>query len=267
MTNSGRIKTLMIKGEGKTLKMKSNILVVCLLGTVLLSGCSFSPELMLTQEEQQLIVDYSANLLLKHSDGYHKSLVDTAAERELQAAVAALRAQKQQEEADAENSSTQNNSADSESGGQESPYAPRGEQNLAAALSQNGIEIAYDGFDVCKSYPNDSEEVGAFVLNATEGKDLVVYRFRVNNTSGEDTEVNILDQNPMFRIIVNGEERKNALKTLLLNDLGTLHDVIPAGGSVDEVLVMEVPEEYVAGIESASLLIKANGQESVIPLQ
>ena len=46
----------------------------------------------------------------------------------------------------------------------------------------------------------------------------------------------------------------------------TLHEVIPAGESRDEVLVMEVPEGYVQTIETVSLLIKANGQESVIPL-
>lgn len=262
MKKGGRIKILYDTGEGKTLRKKTKFIIVCLLGTVLLSGCAFSPELMLTEEEQILIADYSADLLLKHSDGYLKTLVDTTAERELQAAVAILRAQRlQEEEADTDSST------DAEEGGQESPYAPKGEQNLATALSQNSIEISYDGFDVCKSYPNDTEAEDAFLLNATEGKDLVVYRFRVTNTSGEDTEVNILDQNPMFRIIVNGEERKNALRTLLMNDLGTLHDVIPAGESRDEVLVMEVPEEYVQTIESASLLIKINGQESIIPLQ
>ena len=53
---------------------------------------------------------------------------------------------------------------------------------------------------------------------------------------------------------------------MLLNDIGTLHEVIPAGESRDEVLVMEVPEGYVQTIETVSLLIKANGQESVIPL-
>ncbi len=265
MKNGGKIKTLMIKGEGKVLRRKTKILMVCLLGTALFTGCAYSPELMLTEEEQKLIAGYSADILLKYSDGYAKSLVDTAKERELQAAVAALLAQKQAEEAD-EGKNTDHKSESGEEGVAESPYAPRGEQDLAAALSQSGIEVSYDGFDVCKSYPSESEAEDAFLLNATDGKDLVVYRFRVSNTSGEDMEANILDQNPMFRIIVNGEERKNVLKTMLLNDLGTLHEVIPAGESRDEVLVMEVPEGYVQTIETVSLLIKANGQESVIPL-
>lgn len=262
MINGDKIKILMIKGEGRTLRKKTKFLIVCLLGTVLLSGCAFSPELMLTEEEQQLITNYSANLLLKYSEGYRKTLVDTAAKRELQAAVAVLQAQKQQEEENPTESS-----ADAETGGEESPYAPSGEQNLAAALSQSGIEIIYEGFDVCKSYPDKDEAEDAFLLNATEGKDLVVFHFRVNNISGEDVETGILGQEPMFRIIVNGEERKNVLKTLLLNDLATLGDVIPAGESRDEVLVMEVPEEYVQTIESTSLLVKVNGQESIIPLQ
>ena len=244
------------------MRRKIHFFALCLIGSILLAGCSFSPELNLTEEEQQQIVHYSASLLLKYSDGYKKTLVDTSAERELQAKVAAIREQKAQIQ--------ENKETDKKAKGEkqtESPYAPSGEQNIAAALLQDGIEISYSGYEVCASYPEESAIEESFALDSTEGKELLVFHFQVSNPSEEEKECNILSKDPVFRIIINGEERKNALHTLLLNDLANLNEVRPAGGTVDAVVVIEVPEGYAESIESLSILMKTRENQSIIPIE
>lgn len=241
---------------------KAKFLAVCLIGMTACTGCSFSPELNLTAEQEQQIVNYSAGLLLKYSEGYQQTLVDTTEKRELQAKVEALKAQQQ---AQKENGKS---SASGESGAlAASPYEQKGEQDLAAALSQSGIEIAYSGYEVAKSYSPQEELKESLALDATNGRNLFVFHFQVSNVTENDAECNILEQEPIFRIIVNGEDRKNAFRTLLPNDLTTLKETIPAQESVDAVLIMEADEGYEQEIQTISLLLKAGENESVIPLQ
>ena len=72
----------------------------------------------------------------------------------------------------------------------------------------------------------------------------------------EDKELNVLEQNVQFRIAVNDSGARNILPTLLLNDLSSYRDVVPAGSEVTLVLVREVTEEEANGISTISLSLR-----------
>ena len=252
--------------------MKKQIIfyAAVLASSFLLSGCSeVAGDFTLTQDEEQKVVGYCADVLLKYDKNHQSDVVDTSLARELEARVDVIKElHRQQMEQEGTTESEKSDSGNkSSSGGENSElYAAKGEQNLAAALGQEGFEVTYKNFEVCTGYPHDGSAGDYFTLEATPGKQLMVFHFDITNTTGEDRECNFMTSGVFYRMIVNGSERKNALTTLLLNDMSTLDEVIGAGQSVDGVVVLETDKNYEKIISSLTLLAKYGTEESVIPL-
>jgi len=134
----------------------------------LCSGCAQSPQLNLTKEEEQQIVSYSADLLLKYDKNHQSNIVDTYYQRELDARI---EAQKEAARLEQENGSGDENDADSGSKGDTSggsgsslTYPPEGEQNLAVALGQPDFNVSYTGYEVCQSYPDADSDVSRSLI-------------------------------------------------------------------------------------------------------
>lgn len=89
------------------------------------------------------------------------------------------------------------------------------------------------------SYPEDAETV-IYGNTSQEKSSLLVCKFTVENLTGVEKEINILDKNAIFRISFNSGEQISALPTLLPDDMTTLKDVIGANGSIEVVTVSEV---------------------------
>jgi len=232
-------------------------------------GCG-DPELNLTEEEEQKIVGYAADVMLKYDSDHGSRLVDTSAARELDARVEALKELNaqlaEQEAAEQENESSENASDGNGTKEPSQKYPPEGEQDIAAALGLDGFSVSYRGYEVCRSYPYDGSSEEFFAMDATAGKQLVVFHFDVANMSDAEAQCDILDSYPIFRIIVNDNDRVNALTTMLENDLSTVDDVFSPGEVRDTVVVLETAPGFESGIDSLSLLMKYNGNQSVIPL-
>lgn len=239
------------------------IIATMLCSTLVLTGCSVTPQLHLTDEEEQKIVGYTADLLLKYNKNSSKDLVDTADARELAAKVEALKARRQAEDKESEN---KNESGNGTANGA-SDNGEAGTQNIAEALGIPGFEVSYTGYEVCQTYPNDGTTDEFFNMAATMGKELLVFHFDVRNISDAEVSCNILENDPILRILVNGTDRKNVLTTLLLDNLATINETVPAGETISGVAILEVPEGYEADISSLSFIIKRGEEQSIIPLQ
>ena len=68
-----------------------------------------------------------------------------------------------------------------------------------------------------------------------------------------------------FKVSVDGVE-KNALTTMLLNDLAYYNGVLAPGESAELVLVCEVPVEQSENISSLALVLKSVDNEATISL-
>lgn len=118
-----------------------------------------------------------------------------------------------------------------------------------------GIALNCTGQSVCDSYPEDGE-VEFFSLTASEGKKLLVLQFELSNNSGQDQSIDILSSGTSFQVTINGNYRRNALFTGLLEDLSTFDETIPDGGRTEAVILVEVDAERAANLESVSVRIK-----------
>lgn len=122
-----------------------------------------------------------------------------------------------------------------------------------------GITVGYAGEEICSVYPSEGEE-NYFVMTATEGRQLLVLKFFLVNGSGQDQTVDLISRGQqedlIFQITVNGDYRRRALNTTLLDDLATLKCDIPAGGTYNAVLLIEVDQGLADGVETIDLSAK-----------
>lgn len=233
---------------------------VLLMASLLFAGCSNEiPELSETQQEQ--MVEYVAGIVHRYDQNHPvklKSLEETQqavqAQIEAQQALDELMAQQKKEE------STLN--PDPEVNVVDSPQTI--EATMESMLKADGISITYAGYDIKDFYPDTADGM-FFLMDATAGNKLLVVKFTVQNNSGADAMLDVVSTGARFRIRVNGET-KNALTTMLLNDLANYQGTIPAGESEELVVVCEIPEAQANSIESLALNIRGEDGTATISL-
>lgn len=245
------------------MKNHYKIMAIALSAVFCLSGCQTSTIPEMSEEETALVAQYAANLILTNNKK-HDTGIATQAEiekdeakrerqrlREEEAKKAADKAAEQGETSEIDDASAVVENAD-----------------IAQFLGLQDVVIAYQSNEVCDAYPGDDSEDSFFAMNATEGNQLLVLKFNIQNNSAEDKEIDILNQYPLFRISVNGGEDKSALTTLLLDDLSTFKDTLAAGESKEAVLVIQISDEEAGeGVQSLTLTTKLNNQSANTKLQ
>ncbi|MCM1135345.1 MAG: hypothetical protein NC400_07180 [Clostridium sp.] len=242
--------------------------VICgmmvIFSVMFITGCGNKiPEL--SEAEQDLVVEYAANTLLKYDKYYEKKLIELTVEQEM--IYDQLQATRAEEEKAAENKEPA-----------ESTMEPDSEvsiiDNTGEAVSQNisikdflkldSVDIAYAGFEASEVYPEQGEDL-FFIMNATNGNELLVLKFLAKNESGTEANLDIAGTQTRFKIVVNGVE-KNALTTMLLNDMAYYQGTIASGEEVELVLVCEVPKEQAEQIDDLGLVMKNVDNEATISL-
>jgi len=241
----------------------------------LLSGCamfeSAIPEL--TESEQDVVVEYAAETLLRYDTkgGGRIKHVNQELTRKPEivddgtAAEDTSQAPEEAEPTPVPESMTVVDNPDAVEDPEIIDNTGAGESSFStieAALGlQDVVRITYQGYEVTDYYPEDIGNY--FVMNAQEGYELLVLRFRVENTTGSDLSLAMPYAGTRYKITLNGET-KNALSTLLLDDLAAYSGTIPTGGYEDLVLVAEYTPEALSSISSLSLSVKAeNGSANI----
>lgn len=123
-----------------------------------------------------------------------------------------------------------------------------------------GIEVAFREQELCDSYPAEGD---FFSLNASQGKKLLVLHFTLTNTGSDAQNVDVLASGTTLSVTVNENYTRRALTTMLLEDLSTYMGEVPAGETVETVLVIEISEETAANISTVSIQAKNEERTSV----
>ena len=131
-------------------------------------------------------------------------------------------------------------------------------------LQVENVTFTYGGYEIADSYPEAGEGV-YFTMNATPGTSLLVMKFTAQNTGTETEEVDLLSLGARYKVTVNGET-KNALSTMLLNDLASYKGTLEAGESAELVVVTEIPGEQASAVDSVSLIAKNADTTSAISI-
>ena len=235
-----------------------------LLSAALLTGCGNEiPEM--SQQQQELFVEYAVGKTLKYDKNHESRLVELTLEEETgqvpaeeevsQPAPPEEEGSTQQEQTEADVDDVE--IIDNTDGVVTNP-------TIEEFLGLDSVKFTYTGYETVSTYPEQEGEL-FFAMDATEGNQLVVLKFLAENISGGETALDIMQSNTRFKIAINGTE-KNALTTLLLNDLAYYQGTLAPGEGTELVLVCEVPSGQVNEITTLGLTMKNGDMIATIGL-
>lgn len=241
---------------------KVGILLCGVLAAALLSGCG-NEMIDLTQEETELITEYTVGLLLKYDKYYGSRLVDTTAYDIADEEVPEETVEEMPEEKTEQENSTDDTEVVDAGQDEESSLSL---STIEEYYGIEGITFQYSGYDLTQSYPSgtDGEEL-FFTMDAAEGLQFLVLRFTAANVSSADQTLNMLNYGARFSVSVNGGPVQSVLTTILLDDMQTYNDVLPAGNSVELVSIVEIPQGD--SIETIDFILSGNAENAAMVLQ
>lgn len=227
---------------------------VLALGT---AGCAGSRIPELTEEQEKIIEEYVAMTVMKYDSGHKSRLMDLS-EEELfpPSPTPAVPAPTQEPTGGASDDKSSETAVVNYS--------------LEEVLGfPEGVTAAFTGWRLCTQYPEDGGSEG-FLLPASEGKLLLAAEFIFINASEHENMVDILSSDAMFGITINESHLCRALMAVLPDNMyymSTFQETIPAGGSAEAVLLVEVDNDIAGTISTLSLNIKNNSKAYKIQLQ
>lgn len=225
---------------------------------VCLTGCGNSiPEM--TQEQQELVVEYAAGELLKFDKNHVVKLV-TLDEEDLAA---------EPEEVPEEAQTTDEEKTEDKGGVKEDDVTvidqTEEEVTIEQFLGISDVEISYTGYETTDSYPSDGTDEVYFFMDATENNQLLVLKFDLKNTAGGEQEIDLASSQVRYKIAVNGDAQ-NALTTMLLNDMAYYQGTLAAGESTEVVVVGEISSDQTEQIDTLELVMKSVDDTATISL-
>lgn len=265
-------------------------LLAILTMTFVLTGCS---DIDLTEEENRMIAEYAADLLLKYDSEYQESLLEdefdteeltteetSSEEMTTEVTTEATTEEPTTEEITTEEPSTEvqdgemddtsdvsgNDSSESE----DASIPPSDTGSIVDIADMVGIADASITYNRCMfldRYPSLDQDGTFIYLEADPGYKLVVVKFDITNHSSHDTTIDLLNTDIDYRLVMNGNKAAKPMLTILMDDLGTFSSAVPANSEQSAVLVFQMSDNLVDKIESLIIRVTYQDDEQIIYIQ
>lgn len=253
----------------KSILKRISYIACCVLIMCSFSGCSLIPELSLTQEQNELVAEYAAGLLVKYQIGHQMGLTPLSAYDFMPEPEVVLPTDEETDVA-VDSAEIEESAADAESA--QEPAIEVQDDNVEETTSSGvpmsdvfgatGFSITPTGYEVAQVYPSNNTEELVFSMQAAPDKELMVIHFEVSNIGEAEAECNLMLGGVKARAIINKEGRTPAQATILDNDLLNMDVMVDAYSSVDGVLVFEVTEGTTTEMTSLDLVLSnAEGEK------
>ncbi len=211
-------------------------LLLLALGSLMLTGCQEAPY-ALTEAEEALIVNYSAHVVSKYNNYQKDGLIYLTEEEQETAA-----GQEEQKLPLPEQDKLPNVGGTSAGTVEEFPEYKE-EATLLSVYGGTGLTVTYEGNEITDAYT----ENGMYAMNAPSGKNYLVVKLKVENTTGNAIEFNNFSSGDSFgaRYIMDSGKEYSAknVTTILLGDFSTYEGTIASGAAENLVLLFEIPSE------------------------
>lgn len=250
------------------MKKVLSYLMICIC-CFMMCGCTEYPTMK--ESDTDLVAEYAAGILLKHSETAENRLMDVeeaklALEAETQKEIQEEKEElpeepvEEPEQVPEEPIEPETPVIDNTGQNEEIPSAP-----IQDAMGVEMLSVQLNGYEIKDSYPDGS---GAFfALDAGEGNKLLVAKITLINNTESSVDINMLEKNISYKMSLDGNGYKFALSTMLLDDLSTYVGTLGAGSSTEFVLISEWSEELLNNMSSPMLYIKNGEITGKYPLQ
>ncbi|MBQ4521565.1 MAG: hypothetical protein IJA10_01260 [Lachnospiraceae bacterium] len=244
--------------------MRKKTLSICLIAmsAMLLTGCGSSIEL--TDEQNSMVAQYAAELLLKYDIRYDYRLED------MNSITGELQFEKDSnlvvENTEMVSTEEDQKSEDEENVTTETPEGGEEQEVELTELFEEGIDVSYSGYSIVSRYPEDITDIVAYV-EPRNGMKLIVVEFMLTNTSEEQVSLNYLDSERSYRIILNDAKAAVPMKSFLEEDLSTLQVTLEPMETKKAVLIFQISESLEDDIQSLKVSVQQGEAKNMIILK
>lgn len=239
--------------------MKKTFIFMMLMCVVLLTGCSSLVNL--TEDESDMLTEYMAGVVLRHTDDYKDGLLTKteiavleAKEEERNKKLVANSNEIKEVQATSKNTSSSKNQS---SNGTK-------DVDLTKAVGNKNFDIQYKQFKSYDKYVSEDKSSNV-TLEAGKNKKLLVLYFNVKNLSNETLKIDLVEEGIGYKLILNNGEIVKPLLTLLMNDIQYLNLDIAANKTKDAVIVFEVDKNE--DLSNSTLTVTRKDMTSNIDLK
>lgn len=226
----------------------------------MLSGCIIPTLPEMTEEQEKLITEYAAGLLLKYDTAGGRGLMtdEQLEEAEKEETLRKEReenskklaeeylaktaeAEKHKKEEKAKEKDKNKNEANSSESTSPSNFNIKSSEIGSFLGLEDGLKVSYTGLEKMSTYPNDGGS-NVFAVDAAQGSELVVVHINILNDSGNDISLDMFKQDYIYQLELSDGQRIDNSRTLLLNDFSMYKDTIASGEQTDTILIFETKE-------------------------
>ena len=246
-------------------------LIAC--GIFVTTGCG--QVIDLTDEENHLIAEYAAELLLKYDRNYDTrynpdELEDTtetmtetdAATEATTEVVTTTEAATTEQDAPADGQTVTDEAVKEDIGA-----TVDSDFDIAAFVGESRISVRYAYYMVVDSYPSYDQDGMYIEVQAPEGYKLLVLKFEVENKTNEDQAVDLYNKDVNYNIVVDNSRTTKQMLTILADDLYTYDKTIQASSREETVLLYTVSDSVANKWTDLKLQVKYGGTSAVLQLE
>ena len=251
-------------------------LIAC--GIFVTTGCG--QVIDLTDEENHLIAEYAAELLLKYDRNYDTrynpdELEDTtetmtetdAATEATTEVVTTTEAATTEQDAPADGQTTQAQPVTDEAVKEDIGATVDSDFDIAAFVGESRISVRYAYYMVVDSYPSYDQDGMYIEVQAPEGYKLLVLKFEVENKTNEDQAVDLYNKDVNYNIVVDNSRTTKQMLTILADDLYTYDKTIQASSREETVLLYTVSDSVANKWTDLKLQVIYGGTSAVLQLE
>lgn len=232
----------------KNIRNFAFVMAATLLPLVYVSGCN---KVSYENADEDEVIEYAVNAVLKHDRNYIVKLADRALEPETTTVWV---------DDDGQGNSDNNQTGNGNT--TEKPQPVTVSANEAFELS--GFTVTENGYELTDRYPAGND---GFSMIALSKNKLLVLKFNVTNNSGSAAALDMMNRNLSYRCLINDNKGVNVQVTALLNALNTYNGTFEAGETKEMVLVFQISDEISANINNISLYVAKDSKTSVIAIK
>lgn len=215
----------------------------------------------LTDEETKLIAEYAADLLLKYDLNYVDRIDE--GDKAVQTMTTDETTTEQKDSPEATTEEPEDKNVNDSTIAKEQPVGS--ESDIAKIAGVKDVSIKLKDYQIVEQYPATDEE--EFIhIEASAGYQLLVIRFKVQNTAEDVVNISLMDKQLDYHIVCNGANAAKPMLTILMNDLGTLETAVQPGEEQEAVLIFQISDDMKEQLESVELYIHYNDMDNVIEI-
>lgn len=233
-------------------------------------GCEKTIEL--TDEENRMIAEYAAELLLKYDRNMEQKYYDDTTQ------FVPVTEEITTEQPEVSEDTTEDVSTE-ETVSTDSPTEDVTEEeeipevavetkdfDLGELIGNSNVSITYSHYLILDRYPSYDKDGVYIEIEAPKGYKLLVVKFNMMNKTNESQYLDLYNMGIEYQIIVNDKKSAKQMLTILLDDLYTYQKNLEGGMREETVLIFQLSDGVANSIQNLKLKVSLDGNQKTISL-